>query len=406
MFDKSAKWVFDEIVPEDNESKMKIANDGLTAGTITRNEWRKIAASCGVTLLPDEGRGDVYLTGLMTQEVPAFQKPEPEPPSVEPIPPIRDVTPPDEPEKAIDLDLVIKEIESMTATIERKTLPRETVGQKIAKVMPLEKSSFSEDQKVAIWKAFDKKTTSTEKLFKDAVKKFAGIQAGKVSASLKEVKTADDIKNALTGVFTEDADAALKRALAPAWLASLQVGSDNAKSLGGKKKADTETLTNEWFSKWVTKNGLKKAKQINDTTHEELLRELQISIGASLDSGSSQREIVKNLLSITDGVYDNMSRARANLIARTEAASSVNAGTYATYKVEGVQKKEWLSLRDGRTRGNDADDEFNHVDMDGTVVNIDDKFDVGGEMLDYPGDPIGSAGNVCNCRCTTLPVLE
>lgn len=398
MFDKTIMWVFDEIVPEDNESKMKIANDGLKDGTITRNEWRKIASTCGVTLLPDEGRGDVYLTALMTQEVPAFEKPAP----VELVPPVEPTPEPtSEPEKSIDLDLVIKEIEAMTANVER-----ETVGQKIAKVLPVAKSSFSEDQKVALWKAFDKKTASTEKLFKDAVKKFAGIQSGKVRSSLSNVKTADDIKSALDSVFTDEADSALKRALAPAWLASLQIGSDNAKSLVGKKKADTDTLTNDWFSKWVTKNGLNKAKQINETTYEDLLKELQISIGASIDAGSSQREIVKNLLSITDGVYDNMSRARAELIARTESASSVNAGTYATYKVAGVQKKEWLSLRDDRTRGQEDGDEFDHFSMDGTVVDMDEKFDVGDEMLDYPGDPSGSAGNVCNCRCTTLPVLE
>ncbi len=33
---------------------------------------------------------------------------------------------------------------------------------------------------------------------------------------------------------------------------------------------------------------------------------------------------------------------------------------------------------------------------------MDEAFDVGGEQLMYPGDPAGSAGNICNCRCTVI----
>jgi uncharacterized protein with gpF-like domain len=114
--------------------------------------------------------------------------------------------------------------------------------------------------------------------------------------------------------------------------------------------------------------------------------------------------MTKKLLAACDGVYNNMDGARAELIARTEAGTSVNAGTFATYIVEGVEEKEWVSVRDDRTR--DSGDEFNHLDMDGTIVGINEKFDVDGELLDYPGDPTASAGNVCNCRCTMVPVVK
>jgi hypothetical protein len=30
---------------------------------------------------------------------------------------------------------------------------------------------------------------------------------------------------------------------------------------------------------------------------------------------------------------------------------------------------------------------------------MDEPFEVDGELLDYPGDPTGSAANVINCRC-------
>jgi hypothetical protein len=40
------------------------------------------------------------------------------------------------------------------------------------------------------------------------------------------------------------------------------------------------------------------------------------------------------------------------------------------------------------------------------VVGKDEPFIVMGEQLDYPGDPVGSAGNVINCRCTQIYITE
>jgi hypothetical protein len=69
-----------------------------------------------------------------------------------------------------------------------------------------------------------------------------------------------------------------------------------------------------------------------------------------------------------------------------------------------LEQKEWLSTFDNRTRDS-------HLAMAGKVANIDETFEVENEnggidnML-YPLDPNGSAGNVVNCRCTILPVIQ
>ena len=76
-----------------------------------------------------------------------------------------------------------------------------------------------------------------------------------------------------------------------------------------------------------------------------------------------------------------------------------NAGTLETFVDWGVKEKEWLSTKDDRVR-------IEHLEVDGQVVPIDEPFIVGGEELMYPGDASGSAGNVINCRCTELPVME
>jgi hypothetical protein len=320
----------------------------------------------------------------MLQETPANETApepvEPEEPEPDAIP-----VPVPEPEKAIDLDVVIKELNAVPTKY----------GLKIEN-----KGTYSEEQKTAIWKIFDKSATAKEDGFIKAVVKFAVAQNGKVASAVKSVKEEDDIKKALDSVFNDESNEALKRSLAPSWIASMEVGRKNADDLLGKKKAvSSVAVTNVLFNKWVNKAGLLKAKEINETTYEKLLKDLQVVMSESVGAGDGIAVMVGKLLAATENVYDNMSKSRAVLIARTESASSMNFGTVKTYETAGVEKKTWLSTRDDRTR-----DE--HAVMMDITVGINEKFDVGGELLDYPGDPEGSAGNICNCRCTIIAEID
>lgn len=92
--------------------------------------------------------------------------------------------------------------------------------------------------------------------------------------------------------------------------------------------------------------------------------------------------------------------ARARLIARTELAGAVNSGSLAATRMVSAQTgttyyKIWMTAGGARFPRHETYD-----GLDGQTVHIDDQFDVGGDMLDCPGDPIGSPGEVCNCRCT------
>jgi hypothetical protein len=58
-------------------------------------------------------------------------------------------------------------------------------------------------------------------------------------------------------------------------------------------------------------------------------------------------------------------------------------------------ERMWLATKDLRTR-------LAHKDADLQRRGLSEPFDVGVESLMFPGDPTGSAGNVINCRCTTL----
>jgi len=95
---------------------------------------------------------------------------------------------------------------------------------------------------------------------------------------------------------------------------------------------------------------------------------------------------------------------RARLIARTEATRAMNSGGMLSAAAAPIAtRKTWVSAQTNRTRRVPRD-QFDHFRMDKKVAEFDQPFEVpskmgGVEMLQFPGDPAGSAGNVCNCRC-------
>jgi SPP1 gp7 family putative phage head morphogenesis protein len=130
-------------------------------------------------------------------------------------------------------------------------------------------------------------------------------------------------------------------------------------------------------------------------TENEIFLEVQDVLGQAVREGLTVQQIIDALKE--SSVFSD---ARAERIARTEVIGSLNEGKLAGYRDTGlVRMKEWLATQDDRTR--DA-----HLDADGEIVPIDEPFTKTGEALMFPGDPSGSPGNIINCRCTVLPVVE
>lgn len=94
------------------------------------------------------------------------------------------------------------------------------------------------------------------------------------------------------------------------------------------------------------------------------------------------------------------SMTRATTIARTELAGAVNGGSLASTQIVAEATgtayfKEWMTAPGALTpRHEDYDG------LDGQTVGLEEFFDVGGDNLQYPGDPDGDPGETINCRCT------
>jgi hypothetical protein len=93
-----------------------------------------------------------------------------------------------------------------------------------------------------------------------------------------------------------------------------------------------------------------------------------------------------------------LTKARAEALARTEVISASNAGATAQVEAMGDAAppfRQWMATNDTRTRPT-------HRAADGQVVPRETPFSVGASSLEFPGDPSGPAGEVINCRCTIL----
>lgn len=145
-------------------------------------------------------------------------------------------------------------------------------------------------------------------------------------------------------------------------------------------------------AEWIKKKTIKFATQVNETT----IQKLKDTLAEGVLQGESIDQLKQR---IKDTMADRITSS-SRTIARTEVLSATNAGTLFGYKQSDVvQEKEWLSVEDDRVRPD-------HADADGQVVGIDEAFSVGGDELDYPGDPSGDPDEIINCRCTLLPVIN
>ena len=125
---------------------------------------------------------------------------------------------------------------------------------------------------------------------------------------------------------------------------------------------------------------------INETTRKRIQDEIANSLNNNLDIPTTSKNL-RNML-IGFGLW------RATLIARTEVhrtASWANEQTALQMNIAGTIK-EWVAVQDDRTR-------ITHAVADGQKQNIESKFAIGGDLLKYPGDPMGSPEETINCRC-------
>lgn len=281
-------------------------------------------------------------------------------------------------------------------------------------------------QKAAIWKAADRIARAHEAAFASAARAAFESDRRAILAALRdaEIKALSRKSTVDWDSFALDVGHYLETQGGENWRSKFVPVIRALVTSQGKRwqattgiRFDVQSLeARDWFNRYA----LVFAQQVNTTTRDDIAR----IIAAGQRDGLSIGQMQKQINALFDVWQDNAApddpdwqwiedrrpTYRTEMIARTETIRSSNAGSTEIFREWGVQKKEWLSTQDDRTRGAPGgryeNSEFDHWDANGETVSIDDVFIATGEPLQFPGDPSGSPGNTINCRCTVLPVIE
>ncbi len=146
--------------------------------------------------------------------------------------------------------------------------------------------------------------------------------------------------------------------------------------------------------------------KVPDARAKEFLAQREVRLkGASEEVWASIRSELQDGLDAGDGIkamgdrirskFNGISRGRAETIAMTETGAAYGVAREEAQKQAGIQFKKWLTSGLSNVRSA-------HSHANGQVVAIDEPFYVGGEYLNFPGDPSGSPGNVINCHCVSV----
>ena len=138
--------------------------------------------------------------------------------------------------------------------------------------------------------------------------------------------------------------------------------------------------------KYIKKYGAARINDIDDWSLDRVTNALQ--------EGISKGEGASDLGARIKDLFDDMSTYRSESIARTECTTAFNMANIESARESGLKlQKIWIATSDDRTRPT-------HADADDQTVDLDDKFSVGDEEMDMPGDPDADASETVNCRCT------
>lgn len=212
----------------------------------------------------------------------------------------------------------------------------------------------------------------------------------------------EDYRTVLIKLYTE----VLPREAEQAW-------KDFVKPLAGDRKDFFDTLMQilgittpegEWIRiwrdtarEWLSLNILTKIQGIAQTTQRAIAKVVEDKL--NYPEGSSIAEISKSIEQAADG---EVNQQRAVLIARTETMQAMNKGRRLSMMSSNLLwQKKWLDTPDKRTRLSHrliATENYRNLEDPYWLINKNGQLEQG----QYPGDPVLSAENVINCRCTEM----
>jgi hypothetical protein len=130
---------------------------------------------------------------------------------------------------------------------------------------------------------------------------------------------------------------------------------------------------------------------ISDTTKKRLRQLLSVAVENRMGSREIAR-LFNSEIPILKGRSLTIARTETTYAASLGASGAANNSTLPLLKV-------WVSAKDERTRPD-------HLEANNSRVKKNEKFLIGGQEMEYPGDPNGGASQVVNCRCGVAYIVD
>lgn len=136
-------------------------------------------------------------------------------------------------------------------------------------------------------------------------------------------------------------------------------------------------------------NRVQYMKGINDTAKAQIQEKLDKLLQQAMDEAWTEQQRTEAIRTMLRDEFKSLA-SHARTIARTEVHGAFSEGRWDAVKELEPSKIEWVSSRDPLVRDS-------HAALDGDTVKPGESFSNG---CRYPLDPLGSAGETINCRCT------
>jgi len=163
-----------------------------------------------------------------------------------------------------------------------------------------------------------------------------------------------------------------------------------------QKNLFTENDWNKLLLSAVEGEVAERIVSIVNTSRNRAKKLIKKEVAEGIERGEAIRDINKRINRVVPVGIRKKNKFRALTIALTEVGTVQSQASFIGAKQFGTDViKIWNTAPYGFAK----EERHNKMNMNGQERRMDEMFDVGGELMRFPGDPRGSAANTINCNC-------
>lgn len=159
----------------------------------------------------------------------------------------------------------------------------------------------------------------------------------------------------------------------------------------GQKAAPYKDIWEEALQEWIKANSGRKIKIISSSFKDWFRGAVKEAIKDKEGIEFTTQSLLENVMNH----YMDVKEWQIRRIVQTESLTALSVAQAESIDALGIPYIKTWGISGNNTRPA-------HIVMDGVSVNDDEMFNVDGELLAYPRDARGSAGNVINCACFVI----